>query len=194
LNDIQLLLDKKLDRAEKLLTIINNENQFNRTKINEIMTVLRQMIDKHEETALKQILIIETEQKNQIEKYRMPLKYGPKDLNMQKATFKMLLETKDNTKLLRAKQNFDTYVNKTNKLLKELKMPSRTFYQLQVPNQLQKFEQYILGSIHYTEHSNGQLENIIADNETKQELLLISKHLTAMDMKIVSNALQENMV
>ena len=75
-----------------------------------------------------------------------------------------------------------------------LKMPSRTFYQLQVPNQVHRFEQYILGSIHYIEHSNGQLENIIADNERKHELVLISKHLTAMDMKIVSNALQENMV
>jgi hypothetical protein len=155
------------------------------------------MIDQHEKAMLEQISMTEKEQKKQLEDYKTPLQSELQNLNMQKATFEMLLSIRNHTKLLQTKRGFDDYENKINGTLKSLQMPTRTEYFLKGLDQLQILEQQIGECGRYVEvpsYCNSQLENLIADNRTKQKLDLSGRNLTDSDMKFVADVLRKSTV
>ncbi|CAF1432583.1 unnamed protein product [Rotaria sordida] len=139
------------------------------------MTLLRKTIDEHEKAMKQQILTIEKEQKKQLEDYKTLLKHKLQNLNIQQATFDILFSSKNYTKLLQTKQEFDDYVNKTNGTLKSLQMPSRTEFYLEGLDQLQIIQEKIKQCGRHVEippYHNAQLEKLIAENGTNQTLNL----------------------
>jgi transcription termination factor NusB len=158
------------------------------------MVSLRRIIDKHEQTMLQQILTIEVNQKKRMEKCKMSLKNELQSLKMRNATLEMLFSTKDHTKLIQVKQEFESYVTKTNETLQRLQMPTRTYHRLQGLDQLQEVKKKILQFGQYVNYSNPQLDKRIADNGKEQKLILTKSSLTDMDIKIVADALRNNTV
>ncbi|CAF3856489.1 unnamed protein product [Rotaria sordida] len=144
------------------------------------MTLLRKTIDEHEKAMKQQILTIEKEQKKQLEDYKTLLKHKLQNLNIQQATFDILFSSKNYTKLLQTKQEFDDYVNKTNGTLKSLQMPSRTEFYLEGLDQLQIIQEKIKQCGRHVEippYHNAQLEKLIAENGTNQTLNLKDKNI-----------------
>ncbi|CAF4855062.1 unnamed protein product [Rotaria sp. Silwood1] len=194
---IQSSLEYRIKQAEILINAVDNNSKSNQKKITNIMTLLRETIDEHEEAMRQQILTIEKEQKKQLEDYKTPLKHELQNLNIQKVTFEMLFSSKNYIKLLQTKQEFDDYVNKTNGTLKSLQMPSRTEYYLEELGQLQFIQEKIKQCGRYVEvppYHNAQLEKLIAENGKKQTLNLKGKNLTDSDMKIVADLLRKSTV
>jgi hypothetical protein len=161
------------------------------------MTSLRKIIDEHEKAMVQQILTTKEEQKKQLEDYQTPIKNELQNLNIQKTAFEMLLSSKNHTKLLQTKQDFDDYVNNINGTLKSLPMPTRTEFYLTEIDQFETLKAKIIRCGRYVEmpsYYNPKLEKFIADNQTKQELNLNDRKLTDSDMKIVADVLRKSTV
>jgi hypothetical protein len=165
--------------------------------IEEVIGSLREIIDQHEKAMMQQVLTAEKNQKKQFEDYKTLLKSELQSLNTQKVTLEVLLSSKNQTKVLQSSKRFVEYVDKTSGTLKSLRMPTRTNYCLQGLDQLQIFGEKILQCGKYIEappYRNPELEKIIADNRTKQELNLSDKSLTDSDMIIVTGLLRNSTV
>ena len=161
------------------------------------MRSLHQIIDEHEKKMLQQILTIEQEGKKKIEDYKTPLKCELRNLNIQKATFEILLFSENQTKLLQAKQGFNDYINKTNGTIKSLQMPRRTRYCLEGLHHLQTIKDKITECGRcaiMSSYRNSELEKIINDHGTKQKINLKGRYLIDSDMTIVANVLQNRTV
>jgi hypothetical protein len=146
---------------------------------------------------IQQVLMAEKNQRKQFEDYKTLLTCELQSLNIQKATFEVLLSSKNQTKLLQSSKRFVEYVEKTSGTLKSLRIPTRTNYCLQGLDQLQILGEKILQYGKYIEappYRNLQLEKIIDGNRTKQELYLSHKNLIDSDMMIVANLLQNSTV
>ncbi len=190
-------MEYRINQADILINTIENDSKSNRLNITEVMASLHKIIDEHEKTILKQIYTVENEQKKQAEGYKIPLKQELQNLNMQQATFEMLVSSKNQTKLLETKRGFDTYVNKTNETLKSLPMPTSTKYYLKGIDELQTLKEKIIQCANFVEfplYCNPQLERVINNNPTKQKLDLSKRGLVDSDMAIVADVLQKSTV
>ncbi|CAF3992518.1 unnamed protein product [Rotaria sordida] len=197
LQTIQSSLEYRCNQADILINAIDNDCESSRLKIAEAMTLLREIIDRHEKTVLQQISTIEEEQKKQLEDYKNPLKNELQHLNIQKATFEMLITSNNSTKLLQMNQEFDDYMNKTNATLITFRIPTRTEYHLEGLDQFQILKQKIEQYGRYVEippYHNLELEQFISENRTKQKFDLTGRNLTDLDMKIVADVLKESTV
>jgi hypothetical protein len=165
--------------------------------IEEVIGSLREIIDQHEKAMMQQVLTAEENQRKQFEDYKTLLTCELQTLNTQKATLEVLLSSKNQTKLLQSSKRFAEYMDKTSGTLKSLSIPTRTNYCLQGLDQLQILGEKIIQCGKYIEappYRNPELEKIIADNQTKQELGLSDKNLTDLDMMIVANLLRNSTV
>ncbi|CAF3894556.1 unnamed protein product [Rotaria sordida] len=197
LQAIQSALEYRHNQADILINVIDSDCKYSRLKIAEAMTLLREIIDRHEKTVLQQISTIEEEQKKQLEDYKNPLKNELHNLNIQKATFEMLITSNNSTKLLQMNKKFDDYMNKTNATLISFRIPTRTEYHLEGLDQFQILKQKIEQYGRYVEippYHNSELEQFIAENRTKQKFDLTGRNLTDLDMKIVADVLKESTV
>ncbi|CAF3716439.1 unnamed protein product [Rotaria sp. Silwood1] len=180
LQSIQSSLHYKINQADILLNIIDNNSKSSRQKMIETMAEIRRIIDEHEKDMLQNILNTEKEQKKRIEDYKIPLTNELQRLNMQKIFFEMFSSIKNHTKLLEAKEGFDDYVNETNEKLKLLPMPTITEYFLEGIHKFPSLKEKILQCGRYVEvlrYHNPQLEEFITDNRTNPELDLKLRHL-----------------
>ncbi|CAF0872985.1 unnamed protein product [Adineta steineri] len=171
-NDIQLTVENKINRANELINNCDNIAQINRTKVRDIMTSLRDTIDKHEQELLKEISTIEIEHKNQIEEYKTRLKYEPQNLSMQRAALNILLTTKNYAKLLNATQEFEDYIKRTNEILQTINIPNATIYELTGFDQLEVIKKQILQCGQYINNNNNS--QLILNNDHKEKKLLHS--------------------
>jgi hypothetical protein len=165
--------------------------------IEEVIGSLREIIDQHEKAMMQQVLTAEENQRKQFEDYKTLLTCELQTLNTQKATLEVLLSSKNQTKLLQSSKRFAEYMDKTSGTLKSLSIPTRTNYCLQGLDQLQILGEKITECGKYIQaplYRNPELEKIIADNQTKQELNLSGKNLTDLDMMIVANLLRNSTV
>ncbi|CAF1090211.1 unnamed protein product [Rotaria sordida] len=195
LQAIQSALEYRHNQADILINVIDSDCKYSRLKIAEAMTLLREIIDRHEKTVLQQISTIEQEQKKQLEDYKNPLKNELHNLNIQKATFEMLITSNNSTKLLQMNKKFDDYMNKTNATLISFRIPTRTEYHLEGLDQFQILKQKIEQYGRYVEippYHNSELEQFIAENRTKQKFDLTGRNLSDLDMKIVADVLKES--
>ncbi|CAF3549307.1 unnamed protein product [Rotaria sordida] len=194
---IQSALEYRCNQADILINAIDNDCKSSRLKITEAMTLLREIVDRHEKTVLQQISTIEQEQKKQLEDHKNPLKNELHNLNIQKATFEMLITSNNSTKLLQMNKEFDDYMNKTNATLISFRIPTRTEYHLEGLDQFQILKQKIEQYGRYVEippYHNLELEQFIAENRTKQKFDLTGRNLSDLDMKIVADVLKESTV
>lgn len=158
-----------------MIDTIDIDSKSSRLNVTEAMTSLRKTIDEHEKAMLDQISKVEKEQKKRLEDYKTPLKSQLQNVDIQKVTFEMLFTNKNLTKLLQSKQNFDEYVSKTNGTLKSTPLPTKTAYHLENLNQLESLQKKIIQCAKYIEvtpSSNLQLEQLIAQSQTKQKNLI----------------------
>jgi hypothetical protein len=186
-----------MNQVETLINAVDVDSNSHQKKITEAMTLLRKIMDEHEKTMLQQILTIQQEEKTKLEKSTTPLKNELQNLNTQKATFEILLSSKNHAKLLQSKQGFDEYVNKTSGTLNSLKMLTRTQYCLDGLDQLQTIKEKVTEYTRYVKmppYRNPQLEKLINDNQTKQELNLQGQQLIDADMEIVADVLRKSTV
>jgi hypothetical protein len=186
-----------MNHVETLIKAIDDDSNSHKNKIIEAMTLLRKIIDEHEKTMLQQILMIEQEEKTKLEDSKAPLKNELQNFNMQKATFEILLSTKNHAKLLQSKQRFDDYFNKTKGTLNSLKMPTRTQYCLDGLDQLQTITKQVMDCTKYIKmppYCNAQLEKLINDNLIIKELNLKGQKLMDADMEIVADGLRKSTV
>ncbi len=146
---------------------------------------------------MQQVLTAEKDQITQFEYYKTLLTCELQSLNTQKTALEVLLSSKNQTKLLQSSKRFVEYVDKTSGTLKSLSIPTRIHYCLQGFDQLRILREKILQCGKYIEtppYRNPQLEEIIAENRTKQELNLSDKSLTDLDMIIVTDLLRSSTV
>ncbi|UJR22396.1 hypothetical protein I4U23_025457 [Adineta vaga] len=169
LDNIQLLVDSKLNQANNFIDEYGNIAESCRKQIRDTMTCLRQAIDEHEEDLLQQISTVENEQKNQIEEYKFRWKYEPQNVEMQKATLNILLMTKSYTTLLNSTQEFDDYINKTNELLKKTSIPVAVLYELIELDQLEAIKKYISHCGQYVKTNNSILIRSTKKYQSTQE-------------------------
>jgi hypothetical protein len=165
--------------------------------IEEVIGSLREIIDQHENAMMEQVLTTEKDQIKQFEDYNTLLTCELQSLNTQKATLKLLLSSENQTKVLQSSKRFVEYVEKAFGTLKSLRIPTRTNYYLQGIDQLKILGEKILQCGKYIEvppYRNPQLEKIIDDHRTKQELDLSDKSLTDSDMIIVTDLLRNSTV
>ncbi|CAF1499232.1 unnamed protein product [Adineta steineri] len=191
LKSIQKSLDSRINRVHVLTTEVDNDMDSNIKMVKETMSSLRHMIDDREKTMIQEIIDIETKQKKQIENCKTPLGNQLQCLNLRKAMLDMLLITKDHTKLLKAKEEFDNYLEKTNETLQSLQIPTRIIYHSQGLNQLQQFQEEILQHGQYVERNNPELEKLMKDTGTSDTLYVQNKHLSYQDMKVVADVLRK---
>jgi hypothetical protein len=176
---------------------IDNDSKSSRSIIAEFIGSLREIIDQHEKAMMEQVSKAEKDQRKQFEDYKTLLRCELQSLNTQKATLEVLLSSKNQTKLLQSSKRFVECVDKTNGTLKSLSIPTRTNYYLQGIDQLKILGEKILQCGKYIEvppYRNPQLEKIIDDHRTKQELDLSDKSLTDSDMIIVADLLRNSTV
>jgi ribonuclease BN (tRNA processing enzyme) len=156
LNDIQSAFEEKIDQVDKLINEFDKIAEFNRTKISDAMACLRQTIDEHEQELLTQISRVEIEQKNQIEEYKTRWKHEPQNLSMQKAALKILLATKNYTKLLNVTQEFEDYIKRTNEILKTMSIPVPMVYELKGLDRVEVTKTEILQCGKFVTNNNSQ--------------------------------------
>ncbi|CAF1054365.1 unnamed protein product [Adineta steineri] len=180
--------------AEYALAEVDKDIDSNIKMVKKTMSLLRQMIDDRENTIVQEIIDIETKQKKEIENCKTPLRNQLQFLSLRKATLDMLLITKDHTKLLKAKKEFDDYLKKTNETLQSLQIPTRVIYHSQGLNQLQQLKEEILQHGQYVKYNNPELEKLIKDIGTNQALDLGNKQLICHDMTIVADVLRKTTV
>jgi hypothetical protein len=176
---------------------IDNDSKSSISKIAEVIRSLREIIGRHEKAMIQQVLMAEKNQRRQFEDYKTVLTCELQCLNTQKATLEVLLSSKNQTKLLQSSKRFVEYVEKTKGTLKSLSMPTRTHYYLHGLDQLQILGEKIPQCGKYIEvppYRNPQLEKIIDDKRTKQELNFSHKNLIDSDMMIVANLLRNSTV
>ncbi|CAF4180745.1 unnamed protein product [Adineta steineri] len=162
--------------------------------VKETMSLLRQMIDDREKTIVQEIINVETKQRKQIENCKIPLGNQLQFLNLRKAILDMHLIIKDHTTLLKAKEEFDDYLKKTNETLESLQIPTRIIYHSQGLKQLQQLKEEILVHGQYVEYNNPELQKLMMDNGTNEKLDLENKQLIDHDMTIVADVLRKTKV
>ena len=160
------------------------------------MALLRKIIDGYEKQILQRISTIQNEQKKQLEDYKSPLRIQLEDVNVKKATFELLITSKNYTKLLQTKQAFDNYVNKMKTALGSLPLPTRAEYILEDLNQVETFKKNIIQCSRYIEAPPYDYPDLVKflSNNRKKELDLVNAQLDNLDMKIVATFLRENTV
>ncbi|CAF1049401.1 unnamed protein product [Adineta ricciae] len=169
LNNVQMLVDEKLNKAIECINEYGNIADSYRKQIQNTMSCLRQAIDEHEQDLLNQILTVENEQKNQMEEYRLRWKYEPENVQMHKAMLDILLLTKNYAILLNGAQEFEDYVTRTNDVLKKTSIPVASEYELIELDQLEAIKKYIFHCGRYVKTNNSLLVRSALKQHSTQE-------------------------
>ena len=153
---------------------------------------------------LQKIQHIETTENTLMNDFKIRLENELRSLNKQKQSLDILLSSKDQTKLMRGRQGFLSYINRINRVLDGLRVPAKHEYRVEGTEQLQNIRESILQCGRIVEdltqisggttYHNPQLEKLIADNQTEKEWDLGWRILTDRDMEIIADALQNNAV
>ncbi len=196
-------MNDKAKRTDSSLTSVNDDHRLNKILITEAMEALRKVILKHETEVLEKIENIETNENELINGFKTRLDNELESLHKQQKILETLSDGKDDTKLMRAKQGFIFYINRINRILDELRLPAKHEYSVKGTDLIPTIRDNILAcgrleDVRRTSdrktYQNPQLETLLTDIQTKEELDLGAIILTDRDMEIVANALQKNTV
>ncbi len=196
-------MNDKAKRTDSSLTSVNDDHRLNKILITEAMEALRKVILKHETEVLEKIENIETNENELINGFKTRLDNELESLHKQQKILETLSDGKDDKKLMRAKQWFIFYINRINRILDELRLPAKHEYSVKGTDLIPTIRDNILAcgrleDVRRTSdrktYQNPQLETLLTDIQTKEELDLGAIILTDRDMEIVANALQKNTV
>ncbi|CAF4610131.1 unnamed protein product, partial [Rotaria sp. Silwood2] len=204
LSNIELSLNKNINQTDASISIIKDEHESKKVMINNSMNFLQRIIDEHEKEILEKIQNIDENNNKLMEDFKNRLQNELEDLEKQKLTLEILRSSKNPMKIMRARQEFIDYINRRNRILQGLQLPTKHTYRIEGIDQVQNVREHILqcgqfiDSVkHHDEtitYHNPQLEKLIADNQMKQEWNFERKILIDEDMKILADALQNNTV
>jgi Ran GTPase-activating protein (RanGAP) involved in mRNA processing and transport len=194
LQGVQLCLTYRSKRAEKVTKEIEEESQLNQSKVKEAMASLREIIDKHEDDLLKNIMDDEKAQKKSIEEYKCQLQGEQQVLIKEIFDFVTISHSKQATKLLDAKKPFEEYMKRADSKLLELKPKTRYKNDITGLDKLNAMKDQIknIKMEQVPKYPNKNLQQRIDSNPDKSTLNLSSSELTDQDMEIVAAELEIN--
>jgi S-adenosylmethionine synthetase len=177
------------------------KSQTNKTKITEAMTSLRQIIDEHEKEMLEDIENYRREENHQIDQYKIKLENQLKVSNLQRQALKLIISVNDQIRLLKNKFEFLSYINQTNDILQKLQIPIGIDYHISGLEHLQNIKEQIIlyGTITETSKEvmpifidkKPEIEKLIEQYQTNQEVNLDKRSLTNQNMSIVVEILKK---
>ncbi|CAF1325009.1 unnamed protein product [Adineta ricciae] len=190
LEGVQASLNYRSDRADKLITEVEKESEFNQTRVRETMQNLRNLIDRREETLLGEIRQVETADKSAIEEHKLLLQDEQQNLIEQVLNFAVVSKDEQPQRLLNARRPFDDFIRRADARLSDLKPRSRIknhvtgledLATLQTKIENVKFEPL--------RHTNPNVEQIFDNNPNSTTLNLSSSRLKDLDIELVANRL-----
>ncbi|CAF1268946.1 unnamed protein product [Adineta steineri] len=194
LQGVQLCLNYRSNRVDKLLTEIEEEKDCNKSKVKEAMASCRQLIDEQEKVLLENIENVEKDQKKPIEDYKRRLQGEQQGLIEQVLNFMIDCKDKQPRKQLEAKARFEEYITRTDEKLLELKPIIRTANYISGLEKLREMEGQIrnIKVEEVVKYENQQLRQRITNAPDKSTLNLGNLNLTDLDMEIVAAELEIN--
>ncbi|CAF1006618.1 unnamed protein product [Rotaria sordida] len=200
--NIELSLNNNINQTDTSITTIKNEYESKKLMINDSMNFLQRIINEHEKEILENIQNIDENNNKLMEDFKIRLQNELQQLDIQKTTLEILLSSNDPMKLMHARQDFFDYINRRNRILQGLQLPTKHIYYIEGIDQIQNVRHNILQCGQLIDilkqpdetiaYYNPQLEKLIIDNQTQQEWNFERKIMIDEDMKIIADALKNN--
>jgi hypothetical protein len=167
------------------------------------MTSLRQIIDEHEKQMLQNIENFQKEKTREIQDYKKQLENQLKNFDLQKYFFDLHILINDQIRLLKNKSTFFNYIHQINEQLEELQLPTGIDYHITGRGLLNNIKELIQQCARVTETSKqiisisdqgSQMEKLIAQYQTNQEVDFSRQSLTDQNIHIVIEILKKTNV
>ena len=196
MQSVQLCLNYRANRTEKLITEIEDESKSHQEKITADMENLRQLINDRERNLKEDIQRVEQEQKRPIEEYKRQLQGEQQKLIKEVLGFMIVSQNKQRTRRMEAKTLFDNYIRETELKLIELRPRTRIKHHLVGLDKIREIEAQIRNIKLETKpkHKNDTLQQRIVASRNQATLDLVNSNLNDSDMEIVAQELEINRV
>jgi len=196
LQNVQLCLNYRTDRAEKSMNEIENESRSNQEKVTTTMATLRQLINDQEQVLLERIKTEEKNARKSFEQYKRNLQQEQQGLIKEICNVVDIRRDKQPKKLLEAKQTFQQYIKDMDTRLIDLKPLTRKKYQITGFDKVNELQTAIqnLKVAEQPKHVNDVLQQRINSTTDRSKLSLVGLQLNDMDMEIVANEMAINRV